>query len=86
MDSRSIFTACVKPPGVSAALSTIQIVPGATERHALSGGDEYELLYTSLADAPGIEIGRIESGPAGQLSLRGIPIDPCGLRPLSVTV
>jgi thiamine-monophosphate kinase len=67
-----------KDSGVSANLNTIPLAPGATERDALSGGDEYELLYTTSSTSPGIEIGRIEAGPAGQLSLRGLIIEPSG--------
>jgi thiamine-monophosphate kinase len=67
-----------KASGVSADLSTVPVVQGATERHALTGGDEYELLYTSRASAPGIEIGRIEKGVAGHIRLRGTPLHPEG--------
>ena len=64
--------------GVAANLSYIPLAPGATELHALSGGDEYELLYTSCSTSLGIEIGRIEAGPPGQVSLRGLIIEPSG--------
>jgi thiamine-monophosphate kinase len=67
-----------KASGVSANLNTIPLASGATERDALAGGDEYELLYTTPCTSPGIEIGRIEAGPAGQLSLRGLIIEPFG--------
>lgn len=67
-----------KASGVSANLNAIPLASGATERDALTGGDEYELLYTTSSTSPGIEIGRIEAGPAGQLSLRGLIIEPSG--------
>jgi thiamine-monophosphate kinase len=64
--------------GVSASLNSVPLASGATEHDALTGGDEYELLYTTSSTSPGIEIGRIEAGPAGQLSLRGLIIEAAG--------
>jgi thiamine-monophosphate kinase len=68
-----------KASGVSAKLEWIPVVPGATEEHALYGGDEYELLFTSSAASPGCyAIGRIEDGRPGKIWLRGSPIAPAG--------
>ncbi len=65
--------------GVSGKIVSIPIVPGATENHALSGGDEYELLFTSSAASPeGIAIGRIEAGEPGRIWLRDTAITPVG--------
>jgi thiamine-monophosphate kinase len=65
--------------GVSGKIIDIPIVPGASEEHALSGGDEYELLFTSSAASPdGIAIGRIEAGEAGRIWLRDTAITPVG--------
>jgi thiamine-monophosphate kinase len=65
--------------GVSANIVDIPLVPGATEEHALSGGDEYELLFTSSVESPaGIAIGRIEAGKPGRIWLRDTAITPIG--------
>ena len=65
--------------GVSGKIIDIPIVPGASEEHALSGGDEYELLFTSSAASPdGIAIGRIEAGEPGRIWLRDTAITPVG--------
>jgi thiamine monophosphate kinase len=39
---------------VSAKIESVPVAPGATEEHALSGGDEYELLFTSSAELPDV--------------------------------
>lgn len=68
-----------KASGVSAKLEEVPVVPGATEQQALSGGDEYELLFTSSAASTGcLAIGRIESGHPGEIRLRGVRIPPTG--------
>lgn len=65
--------------GVSGKIIDIPLVSGATEEHALSGGDEYELLFTSSAESPdGIAIGRIEAGVPGRIWLRDTAITPVG--------
>jgi thiamine-monophosphate kinase len=65
--------------GVSAKLERIPLAAGASELHALCGGDEYELLFTSAVPVDEcIEIGTIAAGPAGEIQLRGALIKPCG--------
>lgn len=65
--------------GVSGKIEVIPMVPGATEEQALSGGDEYELLFTSSAVRPEwLPVGRITAGEPGQIYLRGVPITPAG--------
>ena len=75
-----------KASGVSANLSTIPFASGATERDALTGGDEYELLYTTSSTSPGIEIGRIEARPRRTAFFTRFNHRTFWLRPLSVTV
>jgi thiamine-monophosphate kinase len=66
--------------GLSARLENIPLAAGATASHALSGGDEYELLYAAPADAivEGIPIGFMEEGSEGTIRLEGISIEPSG--------
>jgi thiamine-monophosphate kinase len=65
--------------GVSARLENVPLAPGATLEGALSGGDEYELLFTSAADSRvGIPIGVIEAGEPGALWLRDSRLEPSG--------
>ena len=65
--------------GVSARLQNVPLTAGATLEEALSGGDEYELLFTSAADSPvGIPIGVIEAGEPGSLWLRDSRLEPSG--------
>jgi thiamine-monophosphate kinase len=64
---------------VSARLEEIPLVAGATVEHALSGGDEYELLFTApAASKVGIPIGRIEPGEPGAIRYRDVLIEPVG--------
>ena len=64
---------------MSAKLDIVPLAIGASEDHALCGGDEYELLFTGLVSTPGcIEIGIVVNGNPGEIRLRGIPITPCG--------
>ena len=64
---------------VGAKLEIVPLATGASERDALCGGDEYELLFTGQVSVPGcIEIGTVERGNPGEIRLRGVPIDPCG--------
>jgi thiamine-monophosphate kinase len=63
---------------VSAQLDTIPIAENATEAHALSGGEDYELLFTSRLDLPFPAIGRIVEGAPGAITLRGEPLEPTG--------
>ncbi|HYP09360.1 MAG TPA: thiamine-phosphate kinase [Bryobacteraceae bacterium] len=64
--------------GVSAKLEKIPLVAGASVEHALSGGDEYELLFTGRElGSFGIPVGVIEAGepsfvqPSGYDHFRG---------------
>ncbi len=64
---------------VSAKLERVPLAAGASEKHALCGGDDYELLFTSPVPTSGaIEIGTVVKGTPGEIRLRGIPISPCG--------
>jgi len=71
--------------GVSAELSSIPLVHGATEEQALTGGDEYELLYSTRRPSPGIEIEPSEPPPGIDMFTR-FNGQTLRLRPLSVTV
>jgi len=71
--------------GVAADLTDhLPIAKGATLEHALHGGEDYELLFTSaqarvpgrLAGVPVTRIGTIRRGPAGLVTFRGIPLEP----------
>jgi thiamine-monophosphate kinase len=65
--------------GVSARLEEIPLAAGATLEHALSGGDEYELLFTAPAASNlGISIGSIEPGEPGAIAYRDDCIQPVG--------
>ena len=65
--------------GVSARLGEVPVAAGATLEQALSGGDEYELLFTSATDSPvGIPIGVIAAGEPGALWLGGSRLNPRG--------
>ena len=65
--------------GVRARLEEIPLVAGAAMDHALSGGDEYELLFTAPAGCDiGIPIGSIEAGNPGEIFYRDRRIEPTG--------
>lgn len=66
--------------GLSAKLEKIPLAAGATVEHALSGGDEYELLYTAPADVlvAGVPIGFMERGTAGSILFQGSPLRATG--------
>jgi thiamine-monophosphate kinase len=65
--------------GVSARLEEIPLAAGATVDDALSGGDEYELLFTAPAGCPmGIPIGHIEASEPGAIIYRDRCIQPVG--------
>lgn len=66
--------------GLSARLQEIPLAAGANVEHALSGGDEYELLYTAPAHRPveGIPIGFMEPGMPGSILFRGEPVRVSG--------
>jgi thiamine-monophosphate kinase len=59
--------------GAAAKLERVPLATGASEENALSGGDEYELLFTSSSrpSAGCIDIGEIQVGPPGTITLRG---------------
>ena len=63
------------------------VFKGATPEQALHGGEEYELLFTlrpgtrvpaEFEGLPLTKIGRMTSGPAGQVFLHGMPLEPLG--------
>jgi thiamine-monophosphate kinase len=71
----------------AAAIDDVPVHPGATPEQALSGGDDYELLFTappavriprSLRGLPLSPIGVITKGPAGQVRRGGRPLTPTG--------
>jgi thiamine-monophosphate kinase len=65
--------------GVSARLEEIPLAAGATVEQALSGGDEYELLFTAPAGcALGIPIGFVERGAPGAIRYRDVALEPVG--------
>lgn len=65
--------------GVAAELEEIPVAEGATEEQALSGGEDYELLFTSSQSSlPFPRVGRIVDGKPGSMMLRGTALDPAG--------
>ena len=73
--------------GLSAAIEPPPRFPGATLRHALHGGEDYELLFTAAptrAVPPEFEgialtrIGTMRKGRAGAVLLAGKPLPPLG--------
>lgn len=67
--------------GVSARLDTIPVAPGATQRQALHGGEDYELLFTAPAEyviPSAIAIGQVEAGQPGTVIFEGQPLPPLG--------
>ena len=66
----------------AAALDDVPIARGAALPHALHGGEDYELLFTlpkALPLPPKCHvIGRIEKGPAGQITFHNQPLPPLG--------
>ncbi|HYP07096.1 MAG TPA: hypothetical protein VER03_12765, partial [Bryobacteraceae bacterium] len=60
--------------GVCAELETVPVFPGATQKQALDGGEDYELLFTtSHRTAPKgcIRIGSVRHGEPGAIYLGG---------------
>jgi thiamine-monophosphate kinase len=68
--------------GVAAELDSIPIARGATLERALSGGEDYELLFTlpqsSRPVESSIRIGTIVRGAPGTIRLKGRVIQPRG--------
>jgi thiamine-monophosphate kinase len=68
---------------VEAHLDNIPAAPGASEHHALHGGEDYELLFT-MADRhaarfPGVlRIGSVHAGTGGSVYLNGTPLPVLG--------
>ena len=77
--------------GCSAELNgTLPIFPGASVQQALSGGEDYELLFAApatrrmpatIADQPITEIGRCVKGRPGRILLDGKPLPAAGWDP-----
>lgn len=73
---------CVES-GVAAELDApVPVFPGATLEQALSGGEDYELLFTSPHVLPFARIGRIVAGKAGFVRLSGKRLRPRGWDPI----
>lgn len=68
--------------GVAASLDRLPIRKGSTLDQALSGGEDYELLFTlprGLKPPRGVtRIGKIEEGRPGAVSFQGCPLPPFG--------
>ncbi len=74
--------------GVSFAIDRpLPIFPEASETQALHGGEDYELVFTAPpetvipAEEAGValtRIGEVKSGPAGEVSYLGKPLEPKG--------
>jgi thiamine-monophosphate kinase len=83
--ARDLHRLCLAS-GVTAALDSIPLFPGASLAQGLHGGDDYELVFTLPAplgasvfeDLPLTCIGRIGAGEPGALSLAGQALDPAG--------
>jgi len=79
--------------GCAAELNgTLPVFPGATVRQALSGGEDYELLFAapanrrvpaSIAGLPVTEIGRCVEGKPGRILFEGKPLPAAGWDPFS---
>jgi thiamine-monophosphate kinase len=67
---------------VCATLDKIPVYPGATLEQALSGGEDYELLFTipphKKAPAGALRIGIIQRGKPGQVFFQGSRLAPRG--------
>jgi len=59
--------------GVAAAIDSVPLLPGATLKHALHDGEDYELIYTAPPHkrVPGIAIGSIVKGKPGSVTFQG---------------
>jgi thiamine-monophosphate kinase len=64
--------------GVAADVAEVPTATGATEEHALRGGEDYELLFTSAERLRFPVIGRVVAGKPGALTLRGKRVKPAG--------
>lgn len=68
--------------GLAAEIARVPIAKGATLAHALHGGEDYQLLFTSQSTITLPThvhlIGRITKGPAGQVKYQGQPLPPQG--------
>ena len=72
--------------GVAASLDgPLPVLAGATLDDALNGGEDYELLYTApqKVRVPGMRIGSIVEGRAGDVFLMGLKVKARGYDHLS---
>jgi thiamine-monophosphate kinase len=73
--------------GLSASLDEIPVAPGASLEQALSGGEDYELLFTlPPAKRPprsAIRIGSLSGGESGKVRLQGRPLSARGWDPFA---
>jgi thiamine-monophosphate kinase len=72
---------------VAATIDHLPLHPKATERQALTGGEDYELLVTlpkTRRPPPNLQrIGQIHQGPPGQIIYQNHSLPPTGWDPLS---
>jgi thiamine-monophosphate kinase len=66
--------------GVEAHLDSIPLLKGASRKHALHDGEDYELLYTAppRKRVPGIRVGSVVEGEPGRVTLEGKLIPAIG--------
>jgi thiamine-monophosphate kinase len=79
--------------GVAAELDwRLPLFPGASLRHAVEGGEDYELLFTvpprrsvpeEVEGVPLTRIGEIVAGKPGSLHFAGRPLRPLGWDPFA---
>jgi thiamine-monophosphate kinase len=73
--------------GLSASLDEIPVAPGATFEQALSGGEDYELLFALPAGKrpprSAFRIGSLSGGKSGKIRLHGCPLTARGWDPFA---
>lgn len=85
--SLDLHRLCLESKVAAALDGEIPTAPGATQRHALHGGEDYELLFTvpprvkipaKLGKLPLTRIGTIRQGVPGRILFRGTMLTPSG--------
>ena len=73
--------------GLSASLDEIPVAPGASLEQALSGGEDYELLFSlppgKRPPRSAIRIGSLSCGKPGRIRLQGRPLSVRGWDPFA---